>query len=506
MKNRRALGITLLAVLGGLIVLGGVALAPALEARSLLLEARGAMEEGRESLLAGDVDAAEAAFGRAKETFRRAQDQIRNPLLRAASYLPFLGRTPDTVEAIAVAGELVASAAGDTTSALEGFSGGSGSLAPQDGAIPVWSISDMGTLLRRASGSVARADAELDASESSLLLPSVGEARIEFAEQLEDADRLLRAASALADGLPEFLGSSGTRSYFFGAQSPAELRGTGGLIGAYSILTVKDGRLDFGPFAPVQTLDTRSPNEISPPNPSYGERYDRFGGAGFWLNINMTPDFPSAAAAIERLYEAVEGEELDGTIVADPFALQALVAASGPVPVKGTGVTLTAENTVQVLAHDAYAEFADPAVRKRVLGDSARLVFERFLLETAGADPAAATRTLVEVAADGHVLLHAADPEIQRAFEISGAAGKLRDPVGDFLGVFSSNAAGNKADFYLEPEISYEVQLGEDGSATGTASVQLRNQAPTGGEPPTVIGPFDARFEAGENQIGRAHV
>ena len=38
-------------------------------------------------------------------------------------------------------------------------------------------------------------------------------------------------------------------------------------------------------------------DEIPDPNPDYREIYDPFGGAASWHNMNMTPDFPSAARA-----------------------------------------------------------------------------------------------------------------------------------------------------------------------------------------------------------------
>jgi hypothetical protein len=48
---------------------------------------------------------------------------------------------------------------------------------------------------------------------------------------------------------PAFLGADGPRTYFFGAVNPAELRGGGGLLGAYSLLTVQDGHFPSDGFA-----------------------------------------------------------------------------------------------------------------------------------------------------------------------------------------------------------------------------------------------------------------
>jgi len=403
------------------------------------------------------------------------------------------------VEAMARAGLHVVQAARVTTGSFNELPDGLAGLAPRDGVLPVDSLAHIAPSLQRARELLDRAATVLDGTESRLLLGPVGQAKREFETELLKAQRVLRAAEALSRALPPFLGRDGPRRYFFGAQTPAELRGTGGLIGAYSILTVDGGRLQFGPFLPIQGLADVSAEEIAAPNPSYERRYDRFGSAGFWLNVNLTPDFPSAAQAIETLYEKVEGVPLDGTIVADPFALQALLEVVGPVEVPAAGETIDAENAVEFLANEAYALFTDRTERKRVLGDAARAVFDRFLNEGAADSPIGAARALIQTAGDGHVLLHAADPEINRAFEVAEVAGALRNPDGDFLSVISNNAGANKLDYFLDTSIRYEIRLREDGPSAALASVSLTNHAPASG--PVRVSPADGRsFQPGENR------
>ena len=276
------------------------------------------------------------------------------------------------------------------------------------------------------------------------------------------------------------------------------------MIGAYTILTVNDGKLSLAPFRPIQQLKHllfAAPRKWpDPPSKDFVARYDRFGGQSFWLNINMTADAPSAAVAMERLYAAVEGEELDGTILADPFAYAALLSVTGPVDVPTAGTAIAAENAVAFLSNEAFVAFPDPGVRKAVLGETARVVLERFLQEGAAADPVGAARALIQAAADGHMILHSASPEEQEAFVTAGIAGHLRDAEGDYIGVFSNNAAANKTDFYLDTAVRHHVELKGDGSAESQTVVELRNTAPTEGLPAYVIGPYNRRFVAGENR------
>ena len=492
MPLRRTL-ILAAAVLLAVVIAGFVFM---LGARQPLEDARAAMQRGRQALTAGAAADAASSFDEAERSFREAQDGLSNPLTRIASVIPVIGRTPDAARAGAIAGVSTARAGDALAAGIEQLPGGVGALAPQDGTIPVEPLEAVGPALVRAEGFLADADRTLQGATTSLVPGLISDPLEEFQAEVSESLRTVSAAARLVEVLPSFLGADGPRTYFVGAQNPAELRGTGGLIGAYSTLTIEDGRMELGPFGPVQ--DLAEADGVEPPNPDYAARYDRFGGAGYWLNINMTPDVPSAATAIERLWEEVNGQRLDGTILADPHALARLMRGSPPVPVPGSEITVDAETLVPFVSNEAYEIFTNPAQRKRLLGDVAGLVLERYLSGDAG-PPAEAGRAIADIAGDGHLLLHAADPETQRAFEVAGAAGGLLDPAGDYLSVVANNAGGNKVDYYLERSIRHDVRLLPGRVAEVTTEVRFRNAAPAEGAVPYVIGPFPGVSDAGEN-------
>src|SRR5207248_6086056 len=108
-----------------------------------------------------------------------------------------------------------------------------------------------------------------------------------------------RAADALVRSIPSFAGSAGRRRYFVAIQNTAELRGTGGFIGNYAILSIARGRVKLSPFADSSALPDLPVRAIPPPSPQYARLYNASAGAGLWLNLNMTPDDPPAARAID---------------------------------------------------------------------------------------------------------------------------------------------------------------------------------------------------------------
>jgi hypothetical protein len=487
-------------LLSGLLVLAFLLSIPsAIGAASGLLDARADLLTGREALISGDVTSAERAFGRAQESFAGARGDMGNPAVRVISWLPLLGRTPDAVTSIAEAGELVAQAGLELARSGEGLPGQVSALAPRDGRIPLEPMRQLAPGLIRAADLLGRADEIMSDSPDRWIPGPVGDPRYEFEYQVAEAHRIVDGAAELARTLPVFLGGEGRRRYLVGAQNPAELRGTGGFIGAYTIMEVNDGRVRLGTFRSIRVLTPSRVENVEPPNRDYARIYDPWGGAGLMHSANMTPDFPSAAVAIERLYEAVEGQQLDGVIAADPEALSLLMGVTGSAEVPGLGVTLNSGNLVPFVTNEAYGRFDDNDTRKRVLGDVADVVLTRFLSGSAREEPAAAGRAAAQAAADGHLLLHSTDPRVQEAFERARVSGGVAELGGDYLNVVVNNIGVNKVDYYVDRSVRYEVGLLPEGAAEAVATVRFHNGAPRQGEPAYVLGRPDDISARGES-------
>ncbi|MGH2679032.1 MAG: DUF4012 domain-containing protein [Actinomycetota bacterium] len=484
------------------IVVAGLSWFPASAAGDRLEEGRAALGRGLDLLSAGDARGARRAFSVASEEFLAAGRDAGHPLIGLGGLVPLAGRSYDAIGTLARIGARTATAGEELTTALTEFPGGFASLAPRDGRIPV---EEMRALIPAVSATRAELEAarrETLALPTSYLIGPVASAADLARIEVEAALRTARSAEALLLSLPSFAGGDGTRRYFVAAQSPAELRGTGGFIGSFAILTASDGRLSLGPFREISVL--RNVEGAPAPSEGFGEIYDRFGGAGFWRNLNMTPDAPTAASMIEDLYERVEGTPLDGTIFVNPQALSELLEATGPVRAPILDRTLTAEGIVDYLANGAYEEFGFRAgIRKRVLGIAASRVFETFLRRP---DPDTALSSMIDAASGGHLTLHASDPEIQSGFEAAGVAGELATPRGDFFGLFTSDASGTKVDYYVRREIRYEVTLGANGTASVEASVVFHNDAPSDAAPSYVLGPYPGTGLAAGEELSFASV
>lgn len=458
-----------------------------LSVRRDLHEGRDALITARRDAIAGDIDAARTDLEEASAAFSSATDRANGVVGTAARAIPWLGNGPDAVIALARAGSSLAGAGTSLVDVLDGLPGGMAALAPQHGSLPLDRYDTLAAPVLDASRDAADAAATLAAAPDSLMPGSVSVARWDAADQATRLAADLGGIGSLLDGARAFGGAEAPRRYLVVAQNPAELRGTGGIWGAYAIATIDDGRVRVSSASPTQALRDFPAGTVESPSEDYERNYDQFGGAGSWQNMNATPDFTSAARAALANYELGEGTSLDGVWAVDPFALEGFLHVTGPVAVPGVGA-ISEDNVVDFTTNQAYSDFAGAAERKEVLGAVAADVFVRFLSMDEHA--VARLRALATAVAGGHLRIYSDSAQIQKGLAALGVDGALETPAGDVAGVTVNNGSGSKVDYYAQRDVTYDVQLGGDGEAISTLTVTIGNDAPTRGQPRYVIGPY----------------
>ncbi|WP_157041863.1 DUF4012 domain-containing protein [Nitriliruptor alkaliphilus] len=479
-------------------VVAGVLL---LSAGRHLAAAQRALPAARQSLAAGDLDAGHEAIATLAAAGRAATRDLDALVVRPLRMAPLLGADVRAASAIARAGQDVGGAAEEFLDTLVGLPDGLGSLGPRDGRLPVDEIRALEPALSSVAEALASAKAHVDAEPGSGRLDVVTTARERVLELVDPLVASSANAADLARVLPSFLGADEPRTYLFGASTPAELRGTGGFIGSVSVLILDDGRPEFGTFTATSDLPVLPADALPPPVEEDAARWERYGGTGTWHGLHRTPDFPTAAIAMERLWATTEGTHVDGMIVADPFALAALLTLTGPVEDPRFG-QLDADTVVDYVTNEAYAQLTDPDERKEVLGAVSAATFEAFLLRGTAPEH---TRDVVDelggLIAAGHLVLHSTDDDVQAALADAGAAGALGDPDGDLVNVVLNSGSASKVDYYAERRIEHTVTLLEGGASGNELTLTIGNDAPTSGQPKYIIGPNNPSLDAGDSLV-----
>jgi hypothetical protein len=463
-----------------------LALPAALDGARSLAAARRQLTLGTELARGLELEAADRAFARAERHAARAGTRLASRFAAPAAVLPVVGDNLRAARSLVGAAGLAAGAAREATRAAAAFPKGpsgrpvgmsDGSIDPAPWPVAGERLERAAALLRPALATARRVDGPL--------LPPVAAARDEFVSRGAQALRMADGGADAASLVPLLFGAGGPRTWFLAIQNPVELRATGGMVGAFGILTADAGRLRLVRLDPnVDLPAVREPPEAPA---DYLARYGRFEPLLFWQNVNMTPDFPTAAGLMAGMWQGATGQAVDGVLAVDAVGLRALLALAGPLAMPGVG-EVTAENFLPLVLNDVYVRFPEKADRVDFLMEVGRAVWERLLTGQLG-DLRSAAGPLAEAAAGKHFLVWIPGQEARlHRLGLDGTVGPPR-PGQDHLMVVGQNAAANKVDYYARRAVTYRVELGAHGEISGKLRVRLENRSPATGLPAYVLGP-----------------
>ncbi|MGI8759273.1 MAG: DUF4012 domain-containing protein [Acidimicrobiales bacterium] len=480
-KKRYALAL----VAGGAVVwlaLGAVA----------LLQARASAEAGRATLDGLRASASPSALlsgeqtddlRRAETSFAAARARLRSPAVWPLRALPVLGRQVRSFDALAEAAGAVAGTGADALAEADELVGGGLPPGPERAQL-LASLSEV-------AGRAERRLAGIDLGPDEALLGPLATARDTFASELEELRTTATDARVGTAGVAELLSESST--YLLLVGNNGEMRAGSGTFLTAGTLFIDDGRLEVGELYPTSDL------LLAEGVPVEGDLADRWGWlepGREWRNLGITPRFDVTAPLAARMWAETSGEEVDGVLAVDVVALQAVLAAAGPIEVEGE--QLDAGNVVRDLLRDQYAGFefdeAAQATRSPRLAAVTRAAVGALESEIDVADLA----TELGGASRGrHLLAWSPVPEVQSAWEAAGIDGALDE---DDLLVAMVNRGGTKLDQYLDVDADLRIEAKDDRTEV-TVELRVRNVAPDG-EPPYVFGPNPALDVAGGTYVG----
>lgn len=456
-----------------------------------------AAERALAALRAGDSERGAQEFERAAQEFERAGSRLNGPLASVGLAIPGVSTNLSASRLLVSIGSDLASAGLDVASTAD-----ASDIAVVGGTLPLDRLVALTPKLEATAMTLERAHRRIGGVSKTLLAPPLADA---VDDLRADLDREIEPARRAADGarlLPSILGGPERRTYFVAFQNNAELRGSGGFIGNFAELVAEDGRLELGRFGRLDDLNAGGtrPRRLTGQD-DFLARWRTFNPGQFWQQINVSPDFPTTAEVISQIYPQSGGVEIDGVIALDPPALAALLELSGRVSVPGWPEPVSSTNVVDITLKDAYEAFGQDE-RVAFLDNLARLVTENFVRSDLG-KPALVASTLAKATKGGHITVWMAEPGEQELMGSLGISGSVAAVGGDSLLVVNQNMAANKVDVYLRRQVGYDLTVHPDGQSArlrGTVAVTLANDAPTSGLSQQVIGPYDERFQAGENR------
>ncbi|WP_224084090.1 DUF4012 domain-containing protein [Arthrobacter sp. StoSoilB19] len=346
--------------------------------------------------------------------------------------------------------------------------------------------------LKTAAPSVAsaaysvRASAErLQGIDSSDLLPQVAGPLRQAAEELSQATVALDSAADAASVAPGMLGEDGPKNYLLMIQNNAEARASGGIPGALAVLTMDHGKLALG--AQNSAVDVGTMTPPLPIDPQQQQIYSTRVGK-YMQDVNLTPDFPTAASTAQAMWERKTGQRVNGVVSIDPVVLSYILQSTGPVEINGPELAavkaaglpteLTGSNVVRTLLSDVYAKIQQPKLQDAYFAGVAKEVFAA--LSSGKGEAKGLITGISRGAEEGRVLIWSDDAVNQAVISKYALSGSISGPNVSpaQFGVYFNDGTGAKMDYYVRRTVQIIKECPVDGYGQTKVRITSTNMAP----------------------------
>lgn len=280
----------------------------------------------------------------------------------------------------------------------------------------------------------------------------------------------MQSLSSLGGALKEIFGAQGQRRYLLVFQNPSELRPTGGFMGSFAILDVKDGKIINLEVPPGGTYDLQGQLDQYniPPTPLLltNKRWE-------FQDANWFPDFSVSAQKILWFYRHSRNITADGVIAINASVLERLLAITGPISDAKRGLIISADNalpTIQKVVEHGPEKIENKP--KQILSDLAPQFIDHFK-NSQPKDLVPLLTNLQDALSKKEIQTYFIDQTAQNAAQQLGWGGRIlpTNANQDYLAVFNANIHGQKSDAKIQQTISHQAIISSDGSISDTVII-----------------------------------
>jgi len=304
-------------------------------------------------------------------------------------------------------------------------------------------------------------------------------------ENLPKLQKLIDYSLPMLKVIPNIVGFEETKSYLFLLQNNSELRPTGGFIGTYGILKLKDGEILELTTDNTYNLDQTTQHVLQEPSP---EPIVKFLEQQYLSlrDVNWSPDFPTTAQKAIYMYreenkiieeklaaeEEIIGEhgvvlteliipyeDVDGVIAVTPEIIESILKVTGPITVEG--VLFTDENLKDELEFRVGREYRELDIpiseRKEIIKKLADVIKLKLM-----SLPLQRATDLLDIAfaalEEKQVLMYSTNPDLQELILERNWGGKVQQTEVDYLHVVDTNLGSKKTDQFVDRHIDYNLK------------------------------------------------
>lgn len=254
--------------------------------------------------------------------------------------------------------------------------------------------------------------------------------------------------------------------YLVVLQNNRELRPTGGFMGSFVTVEIKNLKLQNWYFE--TNIYERDREFFKLHNIPQPEALNRFwpNRTGDLANSNWRCDFTQAAPEIEWFYKEYYNNDIDGIIALNATAITDLLKLTGPINIGSPNTTLDADNFLDVVQYLIEKEYwLKP--ENLIINEPKTVLKETFPILVAKLQNLPKEQVLVfiqEKLNQKEIQLFAKNFEAQKIILAQNWGGKIReDWSGDYLYLCQANVGGGKSSLNIFDKLDYRVGKNAEG-------------------------------------------
>ncbi len=434
------------------------------EVETVSKEAFSYLQTGANAAMEKEADGAGNAFLRAGERFSHAQKTISELGLGASivlSTIPTTQKNLSAAEDLLSAGEHLTIAGSRVAEALD-------ALTREVNPTPVSRLRILQSYLRSIVPHLAQANDLLSHIKPDLIPQAERETFSAVQQRLPALITSLSQFDELSELTAHILGADSTQRYLLIFQNNTEIRPTGGFMGSFAEVKVRNGVLEQMEIPGGGTYDLQGllrQSRVAPgPLQLLSARWE-------FQDANWFADFPTSARQIIEFYQDAGGPSVDGVIAINATYVADLIGLLGPIEMEAYDRTIDAENFLFEAQKIVELEYDRKENKpKQFIGDLAPKLVQRAL-----EGESEQFLTLIDHLSKGlsqkDIQLYFVDETVQRPILENGWGGAIIQTAQDYLMAVNTNLGGGKTDGVIEEKMDVHVSIEPDGSIVNTVTL-----------------------------------